>query len=103
MAQFDLDAELMGQSVEIDEDFKKELIYVAGMLGRVDYYQLLGVSRDAKRKQIRNAYFALSKRYHPDSFYGKEMGGFSALVDEIFNTRTDGRPMQIEQTWCTIL
>lgn len=85
MAQFDLDAELMGQSVEIDEDFKKELIYVAGMLGRVDYYQLLGVSRDAKRKQIRNAYFALSKRYHPDSFYGKEMGGFSALVDEIFN------------------
>lgn len=85
MSQFTFDAALMGQSVEIDDDFKKELIYVAGMLGRVDYYQLLGVPRDAKRKQIRSAYFALSKRYHPDSFYGKEMGGFSALVDEVFN------------------
>ena len=32
-----------------------------------NYYQVLGVGRDATRKEIRAAFVALSKKYHPDS------------------------------------
>lgn len=32
-----------------------------------DYYQVLGVSRDADEKQIKSAYRKLARKYHPDS------------------------------------
>ena len=43
-------------------------IVVAG----ADYYQILGVDKNADEKQIRNAYRQLSKKYHPDKNAGDE-------------------------------
>ena len=32
-----------------------------------DYYQILGISRDALPEELRNAYFVYAKRFHPDA------------------------------------
>ncbi len=32
-----------------------------------DYYQILGISRDALPDELRNAYFAYAKKFHPDA------------------------------------
>ena len=48
------------------------------------YHEILGVARDADERDIKRAYFELSKLFHPDRYFGREIGGFEARLDRIF-------------------
>lgn len=52
------------------------------------HYQLLGVPRAAERKAIRDAYFALSRRFHPDVFFKRNLGEYRSRIDEVFRMLT---------------
>jgi molecular chaperone DnaJ len=39
---------------------------MAGMAGKTDYYQILGVGRKASAEEIRKAYRKLARKHHPD-------------------------------------
>jgi tetratricopeptide (TPR) repeat protein len=74
---------------EIDESIKRRILNAYyGSEGR-DYYQLLGLSRDADKKVIKNAYFELSKLFHPDSLFGKELGAFKTKMEVVFKRLTE--------------
>lgn len=74
---------------EIDESIKRRILNAYyGSEGR-DYYQLLGLSRDADKKLIKHAYFELSKLFHPDSLFGKELGAFKTKMEVVFKRLTE--------------
>ena len=52
------------------------------------HYNLLGVPEDADAKQIRQAYYDLSRHWHPDRFFRREVGEYAAKIEAIFSAIT---------------
>ncbi|MFQ5415640.1 MAG: DnaJ domain-containing protein [Myxococcota bacterium] len=48
------------------------------------YHVVLGVERGADAREIKRAYFALSKEFHPDRYYRREIGSFAPRFERIF-------------------
>lgn len=51
--------------------------------GAKDYYQLLGVSVDSTRKEIKEAYRSLQKKYHPD-IAGEKSHEYTLMLNEAY-------------------
>lgn len=51
-------------------------------------YEVLGVPRDSKLKDIKLAYYALTEELHPDNFYGQELGDWEEKIDHAFSVVT---------------
>ncbi len=54
-----------------------------------DHYAMLGVRDDAERADIQRAYHTLSRQWHPDRFFRKELGTFREKLDAVFIAITD--------------
>jgi curved DNA-binding protein CbpA len=70
-------------SLEIGVEVQRELLEFAARLDR-SYHEILGVARDADERAIKKAYFALSKRLHPDRYFRRRIGPFAPLVETCF-------------------
>lgn len=81
---------------EADEDENTELDPLRRALVDSTYaqlesaslYELLEVSPDAELREIRDAYFRLSKLFHPDTLYGKRLGSYREKMEAIFREMT---------------
>lgn len=58
-------------------------------LNKMDHYRLLGVAATSDTKDIKRAYFALAKLYHPDRFFRKDVGALKPKIDAIFAAMTN--------------
>lgn len=54
----------------------------------LDHYQLLNVKRNAEKAEIKKSYFELSKIFHPDTQYSKDIGGLKKKMEAIFKRLT---------------
>ncbi|MCA9582436.1 MAG: DnaJ domain-containing protein, partial [Myxococcales bacterium] len=83
------DSSALEEKTDLDPERCREIQEAHGRLGNADYYVLLGVSRDAPKQEIRTAFFTLSKRFHPDTLYGKELGSYRGKMEEVFQRLTE--------------
>ena len=92
----DLRAEPEGEEAVAGSDFVEgltlaEMDAIDAMHARLggSWYELLGVAPDATRSEVRVAYFDLMKRFHPDVFWGRDLGLYAPRVEAIHKTLTD--------------
>jgi molecular chaperone DnaJ len=70
------------------------------MASKRDYYEVLGVSRDATPEQIKRAYHKLAKKYHPDTNKGnKEAAARFAEAAEAYETLSNPKKKQAYDTF----
>jgi curved DNA-binding protein CbpA len=79
---FDIEAAI-DPSLDISEDFQRRILERELGLG-CSYHELLGVERGADAQAIKRAYFALSKEFHPDRYFRKNIGGFAERLERVF-------------------
>ncbi len=53
-------------------------------LHEMDLFELLEVKVDAHPKELKKAYFALSKDFHPDRYFGRALGPYKIKLEEVF-------------------
>jgi curved DNA-binding protein CbpA len=67
----------------ISVDLQKRILEFERSLER-PYHELLGIERNADAKEIKRAYFQLSREYHPDRYFRRRVGHFGPRLERIF-------------------
>jgi curved DNA-binding protein CbpA len=62
------------------------------------YHELLGVDRGADAKDIKRAYFKLSREFHPDRYYRRNTGPFGARLERIFRRIAEAHELLSDPT-----
>jgi curved DNA-binding protein CbpA len=77
------DASLLDPSLDLPLESQRSLLEFERGLDR-PYHEILGVAPDAELRELRRAYFKLSKEFHPDRWFRKNLGPFTERVERVF-------------------
>lgn len=69
---------------DLDPKTRQRIREVYEALSDKNFFELLGAEPDADATTLRRAYFKRSKEFHPDRYYTKKLGGYKAMLAEIF-------------------
>ncbi len=77
------------QSLDLSAAQQQQLRDLDRRLGSLDHYELLGVGASCDAKTIRAAYYDLVRTFHPDRFFGKQLGSFESKLLRVFAKITE--------------
>jgi tetratricopeptide (TPR) repeat protein len=80
--------EAVRNDLDLDPEVQKRILAFEGRLGEADH-AILDVKPGADAKEIKKAYFKLSKEFHPDRFFRRDIGDFKQRLDRIFKRVQD--------------
>lgn len=79
------EVEVVAEQSDLTSDEKRQAIAMWRIVGRGNPYEILDVDHHATPVQIQSAYRVRCKQFHPDRFYGRNLGTFSRWMSEIFD------------------
>ncbi len=68
---------------------RNEVLAILGRAYGADHYAVLGLDRRASAEQIREAYYALARRYHPDRFRSGPLQDLLGKIEVFFTQVTE--------------
>jgi curved DNA-binding protein CbpA len=79
----------LDEKVDLDLVRKRKVLDTFYRLGSLSHYELLGVAAGADKKAIKAAYFELVNDFHPDRYFGKNLGSFKPKLEKLFAQVTE--------------
>jgi curved DNA-binding protein CbpA len=76
-------------SLSIGIELQARILDLSAKLPDLDHFQILGVALNAERAQIKRAYFSMIGTFHPDTYFGKQLGSFTKRMERIFQRLTE--------------
>jgi curved DNA-binding protein CbpA len=70
-------------SLDLAVEMQQRVLEFEARLGQ-PYHEILGVAQDADVRAIKQAYFGLSKQFHPDRYFRRNLGPFGPRIERIF-------------------
>jgi curved DNA-binding protein CbpA len=74
---------------DLEPDRKRVILDTYYRLETLTHYQLLKVPTFAEKKDIKSAYYGVVSTFHPDKYFGKELGSFKPKLERIFARITE--------------
>lgn len=87
----------LAEEVDLEPERKKEIIDLERALDGLDHFAILGLRPGAPAAEVKQAYYNASRRYHPDRYFGKNLGSFRARMERIFRRLTDAHNVLTQQ------
>lgn len=78
-----VDTSLIDPDLDLEPDTQRRILEFECRLGEA-YHVLLDVAEDADVKDVKRAYFKLSREFHPDRYFRRRIGGYAARLETIF-------------------
>ena len=78
------EARLLAEQTDLRPWEKLGILSVVRSLDQGDYLGLLGLAPGSDARQLKRAYFELSKQLHPDRYFGRDLGAFGPLLERLF-------------------
>lgn len=72
------------EDCDLDQETRRKINELYGRLATDDHYGLLGVARNATRKELKAAYYKLAPQFHPDKHFRKKLGSYKSKIEAIF-------------------
>lgn len=78
----------LAEDVGLSDAEKRRILAMRRRVLRGSYFEILGVGQGAEKREIKRAYFRISKEFHPDRHYGQDLGSFGPWLSAIFEKAT---------------
>jgi curved DNA-binding protein CbpA len=79
----------LDEPVDVAPDMKRRILDTYYRLEQLDHYELLNVDAQADKKALKAAYFELVNFFHPDRYFGKNLGSFKPKLERLFTRVTE--------------
>lgn len=72
------------EQVDLDEGRKEEILALDAKIASNNLFEFLGVPSGAPADEVRAAFREASRKFHPDKYFGKNLGSYRPMLDRIF-------------------
>jgi curved DNA-binding protein CbpA len=79
----------LDEAVDIDLARRRRILDLYYRLDQLNHYQLFGVDPTVDKKAIKSAYFEIVNVFHPDRYFGKNVGSFKPKLEKVFARLTE--------------
>ncbi len=85
------------EDCELSKKFRKEILFLHENLEKLNHYELLSLSFDVETPNVKKAFLRFSKVFHPDSYFGNNLGSYKRKMGEIYNKMAEAHRILMEE------